>query len=579
VLAVTLLLGFLLGVGVLFAWRRSHPAAGEDSGSKVVAVLPFENVGDSSNTYLADGITNELRGKLSQLSHIQVIASGSSNQYRHTSKSPQNIARELGADYLLTATVQWEKLRDGTSRVRVSPELVDVTPGHAPRTKWQQPFDAAITDVFQVQADIAGQVASALNVALGAGQKQTLTERPTGNLAAYDAFLKGEATQALVRLDPSTLRDAIAYYEQAVALDSTFAQAWAQLARANGAYYYNITPNPASADAARRAAERAVALAPDRPESQLAIGSYYGVVRGDNARSLAAYETGLRLAPDDAELLNSAALAEQSLGRWDAAVKHLERAWTLDPRSATAARRLSQSLLRLRRYPEALAAADRGLAAAPTNLDLLENKAMTHLAQGDLAGAQAVIRSAAAEIEPTELVAAFGNYWDLYWALDDAQQLLLLRLPPSVFGDDRGTWGIVRAQTYYVRGDRVRARVYADSARMGLEETLKATPDDAQRRVFLGLALAYLGRNAEAVKEGERAVALGPTARDGYLGPYLQHQLARIYVVVGQPEKALDQLEPLLKLPYFLSPGWLRIDPNFEPLRKNPRFQRLVGLP
>ena len=577
VLAVTLLLGFLLGLGVLFAWRRSHVPTGEDAGSKVLAVLPFENVGDSANAYLADGITNELRGKLSELAHLQVIASGSSNQYRRSSKPPQDIGRELGADYLLTATVQWEKLPDGSSRVRVSPELVDVTPGHAPRTKWQQPFDAAITDVFQVQADIAGQVASALNVALGAGQKQTLTARPTENLAAYDAFLKGEATEGLVILNPPSLRSAITYYEQAVALDSTFALAWAQLARAHASYYYNVTPNPISADAAKRAAERAIALAPDRPESQLAIGNYQGLVRGDNAKSLAAFEAGLKPAPDNADLLTAAALAEQSLGRWDAAVKHLERAWTLDPRSATTARRLSQSLLRLRRYPEAQAAADRGLAVAPDNLDLLENKAMVYLARGDLPGARGVVHSAPAEVEPTALVATFANYWDLSWVLDDAQQQLLLRLGPSVYDDDRGTWGIVRATTYYLRGDRAKTRVYADSARLGFEETLKATPDDAQRRVFLGLALAFLGRSAEAVKEGERAVALGPTARDGYLGPYVQHQLARIYVVVGEPDKAVDQLEALLKTPYFLSPAWLRIDPNFESLRGNPRFQRLVA--
>ena len=379
----------------------------------MLAVLPFENVGDSANAYLADGVTNELRGKLSQLGHLQVIASGSSNQYRHTTKPPQDIARELGADYLLTATVQWEKLPDGTSRVRVSPELVDVTPGHAPRTKWQQPFDAAITDVFQVQADIAGQVASALDVALGAGQKQTLTERPTENLAAYDAFLKGEATQGIVIADPPSLRSAITYYERAVALDSTFALAWAQLGRAHATYYYNVTPNPTSDDGARRAAERAAALAPDRPETQLAVGTYYAQIRGDNARALAAFEAGLKSAPDNADLLTAAALAEQSLGRWPAAVKHLERAWTLDPRSATTARRLSQSLLRLRRYPEAEAAADRGLAVAPDNLDLIENKAMTHLARGDLPGARAAIHSAPAEVEPTTLVASIGNYWDL----------------------------------------------------------------------------------------------------------------------------------------------------------------------
>jgi serine/threonine-protein kinase len=577
VLAVTLLLGFLLGLGVLFAWRRSHTAPGEDAGSKVLAVLPFENVGDSANAYLADGITNELRGKLSELTHLQVIASGSSNQYRRTSKPPQDIARELGADYLLTATVQWEKLADGSSRVRVSPELVDVTPGHAPRTKWQQPFDAAITDVFQVQADIAGQVASALNVALGAGQKQTLTARPTENLAAYDAFLKGEATQWLVIGDLPSLRSAITYYEQAVALDSTFGLAWAQLGRANASYYYNVTPNPASADAARRAAERAIALAPDRPESQLAMGSYYGQVRVDNPRALAAFEAGLKVAPDNTDLLSSAALAEQGLGRWDASAKHLERGWTLDPRYAPTARRLSQNLLRLKRYPEAEAIADRGLAVAPDNLDLIENKAMIHLARGDLPGARAAIHSAPAAVEPTTLVASIGNYWDLSWVLDDAQQQLLLRLGPAVYDGDRGTWGIVRASTYYLRGDKALARVYADSARLGFEETLKATPDDGQRRVFLGLSLAYLGRKTEAVKEGERAVALWPTSRDGYTGPYIQHQLARIYTVVGEPDKAVDQLEALLKTPYFLSPAWLRIDPNFESLRGNPRFQKLVA--
>jgi TolB-like protein/Tfp pilus assembly protein PilF len=578
VLAVTLALGFLLGLGVLFAWRHSRAAVGvDDSSAKVLAVLPFENVGDSANAYLADGITNELRGKLSELAHLQVIASGSSNQYRRTSKPPQDIARELGADYLLTATVQWEKLPDGTSRVRVSPELVDVTPGHAPRTKWQQPFDAAITDVFQVQADIAGQVASALDVALGAGQKQTLTARPTENLAAYDAFLKGEATQGLVINDPPSLRSAITYYERAVALDSTFGLAWAQLGRANASYYSNVTPNPASADAARGAADRAIALAPDRPESQLALGSYYGQVRADNARALVACEAGLKIAPDNTDLLTYAALAEQSLGRWDAAAKHLERASTVDPRSATTARRLVQTLLRLKRYPEAEATADRGLAVAPDNLDLIENKAMIHLARGDLPGARAAIHAAPPEVEPTALVAFIGNYWDLHWLLDDAQQQLLLRLGPAAYDGDRGTLGIVRASTYYLRGNKALARVYADSARLGIEETLKATPDDGQRRVFLGLSLAYLGRSAEAVKEGERAAALTPTARDGYIGPYIQHQLARIYTVVGQPDKAVDQLEALLKTPYFLSPAWLRIDPNFAPLKGNPRFEKLVA--
>jgi serine/threonine-protein kinase len=576
VLALTLVLGIMIGLGVLFAWRRNHAGAEEPAGERRIAVLPFQNLGDSATEYFADGVTDAVRGKLSALSGLQVIASSSSNEYKHTSKPLPDIGRELGTDYLLIARIRWAKAADGTSRVEVSPELVDVSPGHPPTTKWQQSFEAGMTDVFRVQGEIAGQVASALNVALGAGQKDSLKQRPTQNLAAYDAFLKGDASQGLVVVNPPTLRAAISYYEQAVALDSTFGEAWSRLSLAQSDYYYAVTPNPASADAAKRAADKALALAPGGAEPQYALATYYQAVLQDNPRALAAAEQGLKAAPDHVELLTLAALTQQALGRWDEAVKYLVRAQALDPRAATTARRLSQSLIRLRRYPEALAAADAGLAVAPTNLDLLENKAMVYLAQGDLGGAQRVIQAAPAEIEPTALVAAFGNYWDLFWVLDDAQQQLLLRLPPSVWDGDRGSWGIILAQTYFVRGDRVKARAYADSSRVGTEETLRATPDDPQRHAFLGLALAYLGRKAEAMKEGERAVALAPASRDGYLGTYLQHLLVRTYILVGEPEKALDQLEPLLKMPYYLSPGWLKIDPAFEPLRKNPRFQKLV---
>ncbi|MFL5516417.1 MAG: protein kinase domain-containing protein, partial [Gemmatimonadales bacterium] len=417
VLALTLVLGILIGLGVLFAWRRSHAGAEELAGQRRIAVLPFQNLGDSTTEYFADGVTDAVRGKLSAVPGLQVIASSSSNEYKHTSKPLPDLARELGTDYLLIARIRWAKSADGSSRVEVSPELVDVSPGHPPTTTWQQPFEAGMTDVFRVQGEIASQVASALNVALGAGQKETLTERPTQNLAAYDAFLKGDASQGLVLVNPPTLRSAITYYEQAVALDSTFAEAWSRVSLAQSNYYFAVTPTPASAEAAKRAADKAMALAPGRPESQYALANYYQSVLQDNPRTLVAAEEGLKAAPDNVDLLTLAALAQQSLGHWDEAGKYLKRAQSLDPRSITTARRLSQSLIRLRRYPEALAAAEAGLAVAPTNLDLLENKAMVYLAQGDLAGARAVIHAAPPEVEPTALVAAFGNYWDLFWVL------------------------------------------------------------------------------------------------------------------------------------------------------------------
>jgi tetratricopeptide (TPR) repeat protein len=212
----------------------------------------------------------------------------------------------------------------------------------------------------------------------------------------------------------------------------------------------------------------------------------------------------------------------------------------------------------------------------PANLDALHTKAMVFLAQGNLGGAQRLVRATPKEVEPTVLVAFFGTYFEFHWVLGADQQDLLLRLPPSAF-DDRTVWGTVMAQTYYHRGDLIRARAYADSARVAFKERLRGAPDDAQSHVFLGLALAYLDRKTEAIREGEQGVRLLPITKDAYNGAYLQHQLARIYILVGEPEKALDLLEPLFKIPYYLSPGWLRIDPTFDPLRGNPRFERLVN--
>ena len=196
--------------------------------------------------------------------------------------------------------------------------------------------------------------------------------------------------------------------------------------------------------------------------------------------------------------------------------------------------------------------------------------------RGDLDSARAVIRSAVPQIDAGTLYPFFAYYQDLYWVLDDGQQRQVLASPPSAFDNDRGGWGMVRAELYQLRGDRRHAAVYADSARLALEEQTRAVPEDGQRRVLLGLALAYLGRKADAVREGRRGVQLMPISRDAYLGPYVQLQLARIYLLVAEPEQALDQLEPLLRVPFYLSPGWLRIDPTFDPLRNNPRFKKLV---
>jgi serine/threonine protein kinase/tetratricopeptide (TPR) repeat protein len=564
----------LLAIAGIFLLRRNQSGKGEAGSLKRVAVLPFENLGSPEDDYFADGIADAVRGKLTSLPGVEVIARASSTPYKRTTKTPEQIARELQVRYLLTATVRWQK-SGGASRVQVSPELVEVRESVAPASRWQQPFDAALTDVFQVQSDIASRAAQALGVALGAGEEKKLLEKPTQNLAAYDAFLKGEASGRAD--DPPSQRKALGFYAQAVALDPGFVEAWAQVSQANSLLYFFSGPTPELARGARQAAERAVALAPDRPEVYRALGTYQRLVVGDNGRALEEYAKGQRVAPANADLLRGIGLAEMPLGRWEDAVEHLRQAERLDPRSALSPQSLGRALVRLRRYTEAREACDRGLALAPT-LGLILFKSMTFLGEGDLAGARTVLKTARKEIEPTALVANTATYQDLVWVLDEEEREVLLRLPPSAFDDNRGIWGLCLAQAAALKGVAASMHTYAEEARKAFAEQLRATPDDAQLHAELGLTLAYLGRKEEAIHEVQRAVALLPVAKDAFVGPYLQHQLARVYILVGEPEKALDQLEPLLRIPYYLSPGWLKIDPNFDPLRKNPRFQMLVAV-
>ncbi len=296
----------------------------------------------------------------------------------------------------------------------------------------------------------------------------------------------------------------------------------------------------------------------------------------DYQRALATCEAGLRLAPSNVDLLSAAGLAEQSLGRWEAALVRFQRAATLDPRSANATRRVGYTLMMLRRYAGAETATDRAAGLAPTDVTIFEQKVMLSLARGDLDGARRTLRSAPTGIDSTELIAYFAVFEDLWWVLDEAQQRRLLTLPPSAFDDNRSTWGLVLAQVYQHRGQPERARIYADSALPQSEQIVLEAPNEGQAHALFGLTLAYAGRKAEAVREGERGVALQPMTQDAYLGPYIQQQLARIYMMVGEPEKALDQLEPLLRVPHSLSPGWLRIDPTWDALRKHPRFQKLI---
>jgi len=566
------------GVAALLSWSAvamvlafSGPAAGgpAHAGGNHLAILPFENQGAADDAYFADGIADEVRGKLARVNGITVIASSSAGQYKGSSKTPQEIAKELGADYLLIGKVRWAGAAGGARKVQVVPELVD---GRTGATTWQQSYDTDVTDVFEVQSQIATRVASALGAQLGSQEEREISERPTTNVAAYDLYLKGKA---LTSVDAGTKRQAAGYFEQAVALDSAFVDAWAELSKALSTVYSNGSRDPVVGARSREAMERAIALDPSGPVGYAAAARYYGTVSPDAGKASAAIERALRAAPNDADILAIAAGVDAREAHLEAAALKLERAREIDPRSAPTLLSLQQVYVQQGRYSEAIDAGQAAMALVPGDINIVEWQAMAYVAQGDLNGARQVIRAAIDRGNPAPAVAAFfGGYQELSWVLDEAERQLLFRLTPAAFDNDRSWWGQTLSIAHWQQGNNAQARAYADSALPFSAAQVAASPADGQTLALHALMLAYAGKKAEAMAEGKRAVGM-ETGGSGNIN-YDIVLLARIYTAVGEPNLAIDQLELLLTKSYFYTPAWVRIDPTFSSLRGNPRFEKMV---
>jgi serine/threonine-protein kinase len=556
--------GFLLRRG-LDPWAAGAAGPGDAAGATRLAVLPFENLGDSVDAYFADGIADEVRGKLAGLSGLEVIARSSSSQYRESGKSPGEIARDLDVKYLLTGTVRWEKRPGRATRVRVIPELVDARSG---ATRWQKSFDAALTDVFEIQGRIAADVADELNIALAEPARRGLTARPTESLEAYTLYLHGKELRG-GEVAPEALRGALSAFQRAVQLDPGFADAWAELAAAH----------VDDAEAARRAVERAVTLAPESPGTRKARGRYAHVVQGNADAALAEYQAALRTAPNRSDLLDVAASAESDLGLWNEAVENLEHAARIDPQSAEVIGDLGAIYTRVRRYADARAALERARALRPSSMSLAHSRARLAASEGDLQAIREVYRSMEEIVGRRRVVAYVALRQDLIWALDDAQQRALLQLTPADLDGGRADWAVAQADVHWLRGHRMLARVYGDSAASAFTELIAGYGEQVDRYQLIAvraLSLAYAGRERDAIAEALRAEAEQPKGQISQTA-YVRYIVARVHLLAGRPEAALDRLETLVDQPGIMSRDFLRIDPNFAPLRGDPRFLRLVG--
>jgi eukaryotic-like serine/threonine-protein kinase len=566
----------LLAGGFLYT-RATDPtdsAAAVDIGSIApstrLAVLPFENLGDTADAYFADGIADEVRGKLAVVSGLEVIARSSSSRYRSQDKTPQDIAQDLDVRYLLTGTVRWEKRPGQASRVRVSPELVDARTG---TTRWQKSFDAALTDVFEIQGQIAGEVADALNLALAAPARRDLRSRPTESLEAYTLYLHGRELRS-GEVAPDALRGALAAYRRAVELDPGFAAAWAELAAGHVDAMRLGGMRADDAEQARVAVERAEALAPESPDTRKARGRYLHVVRGDARAALAEYRAALRIAPSRSDLLDATAEAEVDLGLWSDAVVDLEQAARVDPQSPDVLNDLGIAYMRLRRFDDAQAMLERARALRPSSMSLAHNRARLAAMEGDLEGIRQVFRTMEEIVGRRRFVAYVALREDLVWALDDEGRRMLLTLTPADLDGSVADLAVARAQVHWLRGERELARVWGDSAAAAFTALLAQYGDQLHRNQLIamrGLGLAYAGRYKEAIAEALRAEREQPKDQNSQTS-YVRYAIARIYVLAGQPDGAIDRLEALVSEPGLRAAGLFRIDPNFDPIRNHPRF-------
>ena len=289
------------------------------------------------------------------------------------------------------------------------------------------------------------------------------------------------------------LHRAINAYRDAVARDSRFALAWADLGTEYALLFTNSIPTPAVADSADKATARALALQPDLPEAHAARSNYYSFVRNDHARALEEAKAGLAHGPN-ARLLSAAVNAEESLGQWDAATAYATQAYQLDPRAPTVLSRRALIAMFRRDTAGARMWADRALAIVPGNLRYIEDRVMVELQRGDLAAARRQMQTPAALADRAAVVAYLAEFFDLGWTLDSAQEKLLLGLGVEAFDGDSSALGIVRAEQYHLRGDQANTRIAAEIAVATFAAQLKVSPSDPQRHLLRGVSLALLGR-------------------------------------------------------------------------------------
>jgi TolB-like protein/Tfp pilus assembly protein PilF/class 3 adenylate cyclase len=570
--AVATAIGVLIVVGATVFFLTTRNAFRSVTGTsgpisdKSIAVLPFQNLSDDkANAYFTDGIQDEILTRLSKIAALKVISRTSTQKYKSAPENLRDVGKQLGVAHVLEGSVQ--KIANA---VHVNVQLIRVSNDEH---LWAESYNRKLDDVFGVEGEVASAIADQLKTTLSGAEQKAVAEKPTQNPAAYDAYLHGIAID-----DASTLertKQIAPLFAEAVRLDPQFALAWARLSVARSQLYFNgIDPEANTGTKVKEEADRAIALQPELGEAWLAQGVYRYRVLRDFQDALQSYEQALSRLPNSAFVLEQMAHLERRLGQIDAALKHYQAAAQLDPRNIGTLLTLAETFGGLRRFDEAQTVLDRVLEISPGNESALAGKAGVFQGQGRLKEAAEALAKAPANSQEEE-VAVLRALQLYYERRFDEAIVQVQNVPPTTANDPRTITFLGQCQQRAGKNDEARATFTRAVAAM------KPTPDSVvpvdarQLSIYLAWAYVGLGEKDKALEQARQAIADYST--DALVKPFAEATLAIVQAQFGDIDSAIAALPHLLEVPNGETVGHLRVEPLWDPLRKDPRFQKIVA--
>ncbi len=541
---------------------------------KSIAVLPFQNLSDEKeNAYFADGMQDDILTNLSKIGDLKVISRMSVMSYRGDAlRNAREIGKALGVATLLEGSVR----RVG-NRIRVNVQLINA---NNDEHIWAEDYDRDLTDVFAIQTDLAQKIASALQAKLSPNEKARLDNRPTQDPDAYLLFVRAHDYTNKTDMFHDTSLKAEPLFEQAIKLDPNFALAFAGLSMVESWLYHSSDPVPTRREKARLNADEALRLQPDLPEGHLALGFSYYYGDRDYERALAEFDIARRGLPNESQAYLAIGSIQRRQGKWTESTANLEKAGTLDPKNTSVLINLCYSYIALRNFETVDKILDRDIAASPQSFQARALKGyMAVLWKGDLSAAEKVFSSIPPETDPNGLTT-----WARAWVLmlqrkfPEALQVLQQFRAETLFTNTTAPCpkAFVEGMIHLLQGEKTKAQPELEHGRVVSEKLLREAPGDPARHAQHGLILATLGQKQEAIAEGKRAVELLPESQDALDGPQGTATLAQIYAWTGEFDEAFRLLDHLLVVPNGLTVPMLKLDPAWDPLRKDPRYQTLI---